>query len=296
MTTRTKRSVYLLRALRECAERDKAAGARRLGKPGTGHVAAVCDLKFVDGNMRLVSCDNIGQLRVWDVTRPTAAPLSVVRSAHVGSVNGLAVAGQCFASCGDDGFVRLWDAEVVAMPLRIFRGHSSYVTGVAFSGDGSGVVASVGLDSTVRLWDSRSPDAVFVFNLRGPAKSVAFAPGTASVILTAGNDGVFLWDVRKHEETAAAVVEETRIRTRTRTRAKAKATAPATPRSPAFSSAVLFFNSPMPAKRTRMMAMTAGGDDGGDDLVADADTPVGSFADGNTSMELRFDKTSRRYV
>ena len=55
--------------------------------------------------------------------------------------------GKTLASAGQDGMVRIWDAET-GQPLAAFRGHDGTVHSLAFSRDGSRI-ASGGRDGTV---------------------------------------------------------------------------------------------------------------------------------------------------
>jgi WD40 repeat protein len=58
--------------------------------------------------------------------------------------------------CQKDGFenevVQIWDAITGAV-LQTFKGHSDWVTSVAFSSNGEQVMSGSG-DKTVRLWDA----------------------------------------------------------------------------------------------------------------------------------------------
>lgn len=58
--------------------------------------------------------------------------------------------GKTVASVGQDGAVRVWDAET-GQPLAVFRGHEGAVHSVVYSRDGSRI-ASGGRDGTVHLW------------------------------------------------------------------------------------------------------------------------------------------------
>lgn len=58
------------------------------------------------------------------------------------------------ASASRDDTVRLWDARS-GQEQQTLKGHSSWVTAVAFSPDGL-VVASASNDQTVKLWDAQS--------------------------------------------------------------------------------------------------------------------------------------------
>jgi WD40 repeat protein len=53
-------------------------------------------------------------------------------------------------SGSEDKTIRLWDL-VTGKPMQVFEGHTSEVTGVAFSVDGRKVLSG-SADKTARLW------------------------------------------------------------------------------------------------------------------------------------------------
>ncbi|GAP84165.1 putative WD domain-containing protein [Rosellinia necatrix] len=98
-----------------------------------------------------------------------------------------------FASAGGDRAVFLWDVAT-AQTLRRFgggatHGHTARVNAVCFAGEGDSLVASGGLDASVRLWDARSgaqrpvqvladaKDAVTAVAARGPEVVAASVDG-----------------------------------------------------------------------------------------------------------------------
>jgi WD40 repeat protein len=63
--------------------------------------------------------------------------------------------GTRIVSGGNDGTIRIWDADTFE-EILVLRGHESYVHSVCFSPDGT-MLASGSGDGTIRIWDSVPP-------------------------------------------------------------------------------------------------------------------------------------------
>jgi WD40 repeat protein/predicted Ser/Thr protein kinase len=109
--------------------------------------------------------------------------------------------GQWLAGRGADGkTILLRDARTHALAAA-FRGHTGQIYWMAFSPD-SRLLASVGLDRIVRVWDVSTRECQELHGHTDDVFAAAFHPdGTR--LATAGRDrAIWLWDLEKGEEVA----------------------------------------------------------------------------------------------
>lgn len=106
-----------------------------------------------------------------------------------------------FVTASHDKILKVWDANLAGThtkPLQEFQGHASFVVSCDLSlstpsspspylsSPSSFLVASVSLDSTLRLWHPSSPFPIFSANLPHHASCVRFVSGENIFLLTAG--------------------------------------------------------------------------------------------------------------
>jgi hypothetical protein len=120
---------------------------------------------------------------------------------HRGAVRGIVFApdAKSFASCGEDGTVRLWDTATGKEKRRL-EGHADEVTCAAFTPDGRHLV-SAGRDRRLRLWDIAAGNEVRRFTGHTDAvRCVAVSPDGRRVLSGGADRTVRLWDLASGKE------------------------------------------------------------------------------------------------
>ncbi len=130
-----------------------------------GHTGQVYGVALSTDERLLASGGLDGMVRLWET--PTGRPLATLEG-HTGAVWSVALSadGRLLASGSFDGTVRLWETHFASLKahlggpsaaggrlLATLQGHSGGVRSVALSADGR-LLASGGLDGTVRLWET----------------------------------------------------------------------------------------------------------------------------------------------
>jgi WD40 repeat protein len=115
---------------------------------------------FANAGRTVVAGLGSGAICVWSVDSDSSRPVAPVHviAAHGAAVRSLLSAsdGSRFASCGDDGLIRLWESSAsdpASGPLatETLRGHRGPVQCMAFSPDERTIVSG-GSDGTARFW------------------------------------------------------------------------------------------------------------------------------------------------
>jgi WD40 repeat protein/serine/threonine protein kinase len=171
--------------------------------------AEVWSVVFAGRPDRFAAASHDWKVALWDVAN-TAGPVQVI-DAHENAAQALAFSvspqGPLLASGGADKTVKLWNLDTFDH-VRTYRGHTDFVTALAFSPSGR-TLASSGLDGTVRIWSTTSSRVLRrLYGHHGRVSALAFAP-SGETLASAGVDGQLrIWDINRGR-TARTIVGHT---------------------------------------------------------------------------------------
>ena len=149
-----------------------------------------------DGRWVLTGNDD-GVVRLWALDK---SPLHFISNLGVeAGVVRFSPDGKLILTGDSDGAARIWDAAT-GEKLREFIGHTDYINnGAAFSPDGKYIVTG-SWDATVRLWEANTGKEVLQFVADSRLINEVRFSSDGKYLLTAGGDGVYLWDAQTGEK------------------------------------------------------------------------------------------------
>ena len=136
---------------------------------------------------------------------PSGTGARLTFDAHASGVNGLAYSpdGRLLVTAGNDGTVRLWDAQTGGPAATLTPpGPPAVVIQVAFSPD-SATVAASDASGTIRLWDPATAAIIrtLAADRSGPVTDIAFSPDGRTLAAASQDGPVRLWPVADGQPT-----------------------------------------------------------------------------------------------
>lgn len=163
----------------------------RAGKPvgqaSGGHEGMVASVAIDSNGQTIVSGGADGKVLRWNLQGSVSAPLITSYSTGKGETVAVSPNGKFIVSGSDRGMMRLWDGQT----NRVFKGHETNVSCLAFSSDGEMIISGAD-DGTVRLWDLHGQPIGHQFTGYTEVTSVALSPDKNTLVSGDKNGNVFV--------------------------------------------------------------------------------------------------------
>ncbi|OCF74027.1 G protein beta subunit-like protein [Kwoniella mangroviensis CBS 8886] len=171
------------------------------------HDCPVNDVIIHPNQGELISCDQSGSVKIWDLADNTCTHELVpdedvpIRSISIASDGGTLVAGN------NHGMIYVWrivpvpDGNANLLPVTSFRAHSKYITRVVLSPD-TKYLATCSADTTVKVWSTEGLDYALEKTLQGHQRWVwdaAFSADSAYLVTASSDHAARLWDLTSGE-------------------------------------------------------------------------------------------------
>ncbi|CUA78464.1 putative WD repeat-containing protein alr3466 [Nostoc sp, PCC 7120] [Rhizoctonia solani] len=173
--------------------------------PFRGHSSLILSVSYSPLGNIIASASYDDTIRLWDVNTHQQLGQPIQCNSHVHSVV-FSPSAKLIASGGgrsdnpDSYTIQLWDVDKRTAASKPFKGHTSVVSSIRFSSDGSRLVSG-SEDKTVRVWDVERGTTI-VGPLKGHTsyvRSIALSPDDSQIVSGSDDGTLRLWDTRSGE-------------------------------------------------------------------------------------------------
>jgi WD40 repeat protein len=183
-----------------------------------GHTKSVSSLAFNPSGTILASGSYDNTILLWDLERRQSFGQRLI--GHTGTVTSVAfrpdgeflASGSCSRTIDDkctEGEVILWDMKTLPPTGQILRGHTDFVTSVAFSPDGKTLISG-SLDKTILLWDvdTLQPIDQPLTGHSNSVTSVAVSSDGKTLASSSEDKSIILWNIETRLPNAETLTSE----------------------------------------------------------------------------------------
>lgn len=167
------------------------------------HTAEVMALEFSKrGGQVLFSASLDGTVRAWDLIRYRNFRTFVTPDPVQFSCLAVEPSGEIVVAGSQDQFaVYMWSVQTGKL-IETFGGHTGPISGLAFSPDGRGTLASVSWDRTLRIWEVfRDGNQTETLQLNSEAMAVAFRPDSIECCVATLDGNLSFFDTKLSTQT-----------------------------------------------------------------------------------------------
>ncbi|CAE6434342.1 unnamed protein product [Rhizoctonia solani] len=176
-----------------------------VGDPIRGHNDLIISVSYSPLGNIIASASFDETIRLWDINthqqlgEPIKGNYLFYSVAFSPSAKLIAFGGGIYFNA-DSYTVQLWDVDKLTAASNPFKGHTSYISSVKFTPDGSRLVSG-SYDTTIRVWDVER-GTTLVGPLEGHTnfvRSIALSPDGSQIVSASDDCTLRLWDTRTGE-------------------------------------------------------------------------------------------------
>lgn len=163
----------------------------------TGHDGEIFTAKFHPSGALLASAGSDRSIFLWS-TRGDCENYAILKAAHSHTILELqySIDGEHLFSCSADKTVIIWDGPS-GCRLKKLRNHQSIVNSLSAAPSDPNLLASVGDDCLINIWDLRKRRSAMSFQDKYPLTAVSFNKTSDQVIVGGIENALNVWDLRR---------------------------------------------------------------------------------------------------